>query len=454
MTMTGRPPLTARLEPWMRDLLADPDACAALIDEFGSPVNVHDSAALPRNANELIDAGAAEGVEVRIFFARKANKTLGLARTASRAGHGLDVASQAELQQVLDAGVEPEKIILSAAIKPRTLLMTAVSAGVVISLDSPDELAAVIDVARELHSVAKVAPRVAPGPEMGLPPTRFGATPEVWAGADWLADAVTVVGVHAHLHGYAARDRVVALEACLTVVDTVREAGHVCAFVDLGGGVPMSYLDDEQAWRSFWAAHEQATNEQITWHDHALANVYPYWQSPTRGAWLRDLLTTPLGDTTAAEALTSRGLRLHLEPGRSLADGCGMTLARVEFTKQRSDGVGLVGLAMNRTQCRTTSDDFLVDPLLVRRSPAGEPFDGFLVGAYCIENEMIMLRRMHFPEGVAAGDVIAIPNTGGYFMHILESASHQIPLACNVVRWPDGRCVLDEIDGGPALPAD
>lgn len=53
---------------------------------------------------------------------------------------------------------------------------------------------------------------------------------------------------------------------------------------------------------------------------------------------------------------------------------------------------------------------------------------------------------MRFPRGVRAGDVIALPNTAGYLMHILESASHQIPLARNVVRTPSG-WVADRIDG-------
>ena len=68
-----------------------------------------------------------------------------------------------------------------------------------------------------------------------------------------------------------------------------------------------------------------------------------------------------------------------------------------------------------------------------------------MVGAYCIENELILRRKIRFPRGVAAGDLVALPNTAGYFMHILESASHQIPLAKNVV-WPDGE--LDAIDRG------
>ena len=145
------------------------------------------------------------------------------------------------------------------------------------------------------------------------------------------------------------------------------------------------------------------------------------------------------------EGLRERGLRLHLEPGRSLLDGCGVILARVAFVKTRSDGVPLVGLEMNRTQCRTTSDDYLTDPVLVKRHPDGEPLEAFLVGAYCIEDEVILRRKIRFPAGVAPGDNVAIPNTAGYFMHILESASHQIPLAKNVV-WPDGE--LDAIDRG------
>ncbi|PQZ85195.1 hypothetical protein CQ016_14190 [Arthrobacter sp. MYb222] len=64
--------------------------------------------------------------------------------------------------------------------------------------------------------------------------------------------------------------------------------------------------------------------------------------------------------------LKRRGIQLRCEPGRSLLDGCGMTLAQVAFVKTRSDGLPLVGLHMNRTQCRSTSADFLVDPLLLQ----------------------------------------------------------------------------------------
>ena len=88
------------------------------------------------------------------------------------------------------------------------------------------------------------------------------------------------------------------------------------------------------------------------------------------------------------------------------------------------------------------------DPLLLRPPAHGEPtaaIDGYLVGAYCVERELISWRRFRFPAGVAVGDLVAFPNTAGYLMHILESASHQIPLARNlVVRG--GEASLDPID--------
>ncbi|WP_260433134.1 FAD/NAD(P)-binding protein [Corynebacterium bovis] len=544
-------PLTGRLEPWAVELLEDPGRCDRLLVEHGSPVNVLRPAPVLRAVDELIAAGRDCGVDVRVFMARKANKGLAFVDAVRDAGHGVDVAGEAELRQVLARGVPGERIILSAAVKPAALLDLAVRAGVVVSADGPEEADRIADAAARAGTVARIAPRLAPDPGL-LPATRFGARAGAWgrwlrggggasgvgaggdagvagaggasgggAGVRGAGGAVAVVGVHVHLHGYSASDRRVALGEALGVVDAARQAGHAPTFVDLGGGVPMSYVDDPAQWAAFLRAREAVsgaggargagadgaahtggagvdgaahtggagadgaahtdgagvdgagathadasdmTGERFTWKDDPLRTIYPFHQSPTRGDWLRDLLTGPVevrgvddgaADGTdapadgeavsAADALVVRGLRLHLEPGRSVLDGAGLTLARVAFLKERSDGVPLVGLEMNRTQCRTTADDLLVDPVLVPCVSAGTSapdrgpgYEGFLVGAYCIEDEVIVRRRMRFPRGISVGDVIALPNTGGYFMHILESASHQIPLARNVVAVDAG----------------
>lgn len=446
----GDPPLTGRLEPWMADLLADPDACRDLLDAHGSPVNVLATDPLSRRAGELVGVAQDAGVDLRIFLARKANKALRFVDAMGAAGHGVDVASEAELSQVLDRGVPGERIILSAAVKPDALLRLAVANGVTISLDTPAEAGRVSTIAGTLARSANVAPRLMPDPRHGLPPTRFGAPAADWDTLPRLPH-LEVAGVHFHLHGYAAADRVAVLSDALDLVDQLRRQGGRPAFIDIGGGMPMSYLDDPAQWDAFWDRHRSASGEELTWKDRRVVSSYPFHQAPVEAGWLAALLGATLpGGSSVAHTLRRVGLRLHLEPGRALLDGCGLTLARVAFVKRRSDGVGLVGLEMNRTQCRSTSDDFLVDPVLVRSGAPGEPFDGFLVGAYCIEDELILLRRMTFPQGVTPGDTLALVNTAGYLMHILESASHQIPLARNVVLGADG-FALDPIDQPPNL---
>ena len=447
----GTPPMTARLEPWARELSQDPARARDLLERFGSPVNVLHTAAMRRNAAELVDAGTAAGVDLRVFYARKANKALAFVDTARDAGHGVDVASHRELAQTLEAGVPGERLILSAAIKPDELLRLAVDNGVAISADTVAELHRISSVAGETGRRARVAPRLAPDPR-SLPPTRFGELSGVWAEAlTETIDNVDVVGVHVHLHGYGADDRVTALTEAMGLIDGLRPTHETIEFIDLGGGVPMSYLDDAQQWRRYQdlrADMVAGRTEPFTWKADPLNNTYPFHQSPVRGEWLGQILHAEHPDGTIASALTERGLRLHLEPGRSLLDGCGMTLMDVAFLKRRSDGVPLIGVAANRTQVRTTSDDYLVDPLLIRTQPApGGEYEGYLVGAYCIEDEVILRRRMRFPQSLAPGDVIAVPNTAGYFMHILESASHQIPLAANVVVDDEGNAERDRIDG-------
>ena len=466
----GLPPLTARLAPWMRELLADPATCAQLLEEHGSPLNVHDFGALADNARELADVAEARDVELRIFVARKANKTLGLIEAAHRAGLGLDLGSHRELEQALDRGFPARDIVVTAAIKPRPLLRLALEAGTTLVLDNLDEAAAAREEIAALHGAERpatpdsehliaqsaqpaptatrpVALRLAPSPTGAVGPTRFGESAETWrhwAASRHLAeDGMRIQGLHFHLHGYDPLARAQALTEALGLIDVLREAGHRPHFLDIGGGIPMSYLDDAEQWTSFWEAHDrqdEGPETSLTWRGEPLHQVYPYHQQVVRGTWLETLLDAEVAPgVNAARALRERDLELRCEPGRSLLDSCGMTLARVIQRTATSDGIPLVGLEMNRTQCRSTSDDFLVDPLLVRAGgPPSAPMDAFLVGAYCIEAELILRRRLRFPEGVGIGDVIALPNTAGYLMHILESASHQIPLASNLVRGADG----------------
>ena len=471
----GEPALTARLAAWQLAVLAQPERIDAWLSEFGSPLNVLGLEPFAQNAAELTASAARQRVRFRIFFARKANKCLAFVDEAHRLGFGVDLASEPELRQALERGVAGRDLIVTAAVKPSRLLELALASEATVALDNGDEIEALSSLVAARGGEAPVALRL--GNFTPALRSRFGidaASALAVADAMWGDDGpargrLRIEGVHFHLDGYAAPDRVEALALTFPIVDELRRRGHRIGWVDIGGGIPMSYLDSADEWERFWAAHHAALvgrGARVTFADHALGlavhegavsgapRVYPNHQRPIRGEWLEHVLAAPVmvGDRyePVSDALRHRDLELRCEPGRALLDGCGLTAARVEFRKRLPDGEWLIGLDMNRTQCRSAADDHLVDPIVLRGSEtlrSGEPIAGYLVGAYCIERELLTWRRLTFPHGVQIGDIVVFPNTAGYFMHILESRAHQLPLARNVVFDPGTSDVtLDPID--------
>jgi diaminopimelate decarboxylase len=471
----GLPAVTARLEPWQVALCTEPERLRALLEQYGSPLNLHHPGPFERNVARLRDVAASRDVRLEILFARKADKALAYVDAARRLGIGVDTASEAELDQALDRGGPPELLVSTAAVKSERLLRTCLLAGVAIVLDNEDELDRVRRLAATTGVRASVMVRLGgfrlDGERL---PTRFGfdldeapALGTRLASAE-LRDLVRLVGLHFHLDGYAAPHRVAAITQCLPLVDAFRAQGHPVRSLDVGGGLPMSYVDDRAQWEAFQRALRAALRgerEPVTYRNHGLGlqvvdgrtvgrlATYPYHQEPTAAAWLAQILDAPDpdGSGSLADAFRDRDLTLRCEPGRSLLDGCGITIARVEHRKRHVDGTWSLGLAMNRTQCSTAKADHAVDPLLLPIDTPGEdrsaPIEGFLTGASCTEGELLTWRRLRFPLGVARGDLVVLPNTAGYLMHFVESRSHQFPLATNVVVAPDlHRFDVDPID--------
>lgn len=454
----GVVPLTGRLEAWELELCRRPDLLRDWLELHGSPLNVLDPRPLRKNAAELLDAGSRHGVDLKIFFARKANKCLTLVDQAARLGLGVDVASEAELRQVLARDVPAADVVVTAAVKSAALLESCVANGVTVVIDNEDEYDQLAGTAERFGKAATVALRLAPI-LAGRPPTRFGLSLQDAVGlAGRGGGPLAIAGVHFHIDGYAAADRVSAAAAALDLVAALRDRGHTPSFLDIGGGIPMSYVDSAAEWDRFWSEHRRGLlgeRAPITFEGHGLGSVYPFHQQPVHGAWLEQVLGADVVVSgrrrSLAEAIRLAGLHLRCEPGRSLLNGCGMTAARVAFRKRRGDGTWLIGVEMNRTQCRSGSDDFLVDPLLIRPRAAGTtrptgPIEAYLVGAYCIERELLTWRRLSFPDGVEVGDIVIFPNTAGYLMHILESSSHQLPLARNLIVTSPDAPYLDPID--------
>jgi diaminopimelate decarboxylase len=113
-----------------------------------------------------------------------------------------------------------------------------------------------------------------------------------------------------------------------------------------------------------------------------------------------------------------------------------MTIARVVYRKYDSRGDLLIGLEMNRTQLFSSSADFLLDPsLLYQQAPDhhDREVSAYFVGASCLEQDVILKRKIRLEKVPDIGDLVCFPNTAGYLMHFYETETHLFELAKNLI---------------------
>jgi diaminopimelate decarboxylase len=166
------------------------------------------------------------------------------------------------------------------------------------------------------------------------------------------------------------------------------------------------------------------------------AGFYPYYSPICKEEVLRAILTSKYEGKTIHHHFKSNNIEIRIEPGRSSLDQCGVTLAKVVFRKHDSNDDLLVGLDMNMTQLMSSSTDFLVDPVILYQNKpksSDSKFQGYFVGAYCMERDVILKRKIEFLKKPEPGDIVCFINTAGYMMHFLESQAHQFERAVNLV---------------------
>lgn len=462
-TSKDSPPLEPILSDWIQQLLGQPERIREQLAAYGSPLNIHCLQPFRENLEEFAQIFKDHGLRHQIFFARKANKCQTFVQAANQGGFGVDTASFRELQQCLALDCDPQQLVFTAAVKDRRSVYLAVQNRVLIILDNRDEWELVREVANELGVAAKVGIRLSGFQFEGKRLySRFGIDIDQALGAikamccgPASSGRMEFHGLHFHLNGYSRRQRAAALHQSMDLSERLATIGLRVEFIDMGGGFLVNYLKEEEQFRAFKQALKMAVcglRAPITFNNDGLGfqvidgelsgslKTYPYFNHHAKGRFLQEVLTEPnkAGHTVAGRA-RQLDIELRIEPGRSLLDQAGVTTARVAHRKRDSRGDLLVGLEMNMTQLYSSSADFLLDPTVIYREPTPEmdPVGVYFTGAYCLERDVLLKRKIMLAQEPAVGDLVVFPNTAGYMMHFFESEAHLFELATNLFYDPE-----------------
>ncbi|HEX9625690.1 MAG TPA: pyridoxal-dependent decarboxylase, exosortase A system-associated [Acidiferrobacterales bacterium] len=147
-----------------------------------TPLYVYDRAVIART---VVALRAALPEEIGLHYAVKANPMPALVQYLTGLVDGLDVASAGEMQVALDAGMAAAHVSIAGPGKTPAELGRAIAAGIVINMESENEMETIARLEADLGLRARVAIRVNPdfelkssGMKMGGGPKQFGVDAE------------------------------------------------------------------------------------------------------------------------------------------------------------------------------------------------------------------------------------------------------------------------------------
>lgn len=360
-------------------------ALTSIAADHGTPTYVYSASHIRMQYNALRDAMARALPADRqplICFACKANSNLAILSLLRSIGSGLEIVSEGELLRGLKAGFDPAHIVSTGVGKTASEIAAQLNAGIhQVNVESLPELEHIQKVASGIGITAQVVFRLNPDISggghdkisTGRACDKFGITrDEVFKGFAMAAEMnhVEAIGLSVHIGSqvFDVATFKVAFERLPALVQDLRADGYTVSRLDIGGGFPIQYEDED------------------------LLDLDSYAQ------WVRDIIE-PLGT------------QIILEPGRYLVGNAGVLLSKVEYIKETADrDFVVIDAAMNDLLRPAMYDSYHGIEAVQNRAAPARTYD--VVGPIC-ETGDTFTRQRALPE-MAAGDLVAIMSAGAY----------------------------------------
>jgi len=386
----------------------------------GTPTYVYSATAIRAAYKRLRDAFSPLGMRFR--YAIKSSPNSHLCRLMHEQGAGMDVVSGGELERAWYAGTPMSDIVFAGVGKSDEEIRAALDGrfhmlgGVpglaamkpeergpvgVLNAESISEVERIAYWGHDLGVRPRVCLRVNPDVDphtheyttTGKEENKFGIDapfiPEVFD--TWNGKGIDLVGLHVHIGSPVPQVEpyVEAVEVLLGLIDELERRGHRIDLLDLGGGWPINYTEDEVP----------------PLEDYATALIPPL------------------------SARVEKGLQVLMEPGRSIMANSGVLVSRVQHVKKGRAKTFIICDAGMHTLIRPAlyrafhfvwpvewsgeAPRFLEDPEI----PDLETAD--LVGPICETGDFLARNRKLPP--MERGDLVAIFSAGAYGMSMVSN---------------------------------
>ncbi|GAB3045298.1 diaminopimelate decarboxylase [Acinetobacter apis] len=352
-----------------------------LASQYGTPLYVYSKSILEQHYSSLDQAFGY--IDHQICFAVKSNSNLAVLNVLAKMGSGFDIVTGGELARVLAAGGDPKKIVFSGLGKSEQDIENALNVGIAcFNVESYAELDRIEKVAKRLNTKAPISLRVNPDVDAnthpyistGLKENKFGIQSDTVLETYQYAHSLphlNIIGIDCHIGSQLTETQPFedALKRLISMIDALKGLGIQLQHVDIGGGLGVVYKDETPPTMLEFAQALQPALEQI-------------------------------------------GLKVYMEPGRSISANAGLLLTKVDLLKPTNHrNFAIVDAAMNDLIRPSLYQAWMdIQPVTLPQADA-EVKTWDIVGAICETGDFLAKDRA---LALQADDHLAVFGAGAY----------------------------------------
>ena len=286
-----------------------------IVKKFGTPVCCYSYKKLKENIVNF--KKNFNSFSPLICFAIKSNTNVNLIKEIRKLGLGADVVSIGELMLALKAGIEPKKIVFSGVGKTSVEISYAIDKGILlINAESKSEITEIEKIAKSKKRIVNIGIRLNPNTDAktlkqistGKKENKFGVDEKTFF------ELVSHTKISKHLNlkclsvhiGSQILDYTPYEKMLKVVGDIIKKSNHIFEYVDLGGGMGISY---------------ENTSKKLNYRKYSIA---------------------------IKKFLKNNKSKIIFEPGRSIVGNIGSLISKVIYIKEseRKDFI-ILDAAMN-----------------------------------------------------------------------------------------------------------
>ncbi len=351
--------------------------------KFGTPAYCYSYSRLKENIKNFKENF--KSFSPLICFSVKSNTNLQLIREIKKLGLGADVVSKGELMMALKAGVSPKKIVFSGVGKTDEEINFAIEKKILlINAESKSEIEVINKIAKQKHKVVQVGIRLNPNTDAktlkqistGKSENKFGVNSKVFYElVNYCNNSKNInlqcLSVHIGSQILDHKPYKKMLKAVSTIVDKTK---HNFKFIDLGGGMGISYNDK---------------NKKLNYkkYNFAIKNF-----------------------------LKKHNAKIIFEPGRSIIGNTGILISKIIYIKDGGAKKFIILDAAMNDLMRPALYGAVHKILAVNKSSGGSKNTYEFVGPICESTDKFVTLKKY--QKLREKDFVAICDVGAYGMSL------------------------------------